>query len=463
MADRVAKSVPSPRVRSFVAVAAAAVVLVGCASGARQRLAAPISVPATAATPAASSATSSPDAASTPTPMTSGSSTDPAASNLSVPPAASAPTVTLFDAEHGVAVVGVSPLAYGNAPSTLWISTDMTHWRDVTPPGARDFAWERLYATFDEASFLNSRTGWVTTWNAGNLAVTAYRTTDGGTTWSAIGIGGEGDHAGDADWIQLLSPRVALSEAISATGPGMNLAITTDAGQSWRTTYTGPSPSTTNYPNPGPFELPMSFISTTRGFAATAIPPAEPQVLGGLFDTSDGGAHWTQLALPGIDTAACSRPTTPSSQCLSTLPTFTDPTHGVLASEIITGTHASIRFDTSSDTGASWQQAAPTINLPLPYVGADSYSWPDALVATPSASDWWLVSETGNGLTSQVTTDAGNHWSTVETAGVLGAPNRLEAIDATRALIETLITTSNGTTNTLYATSDGGHSWQRIF
>jgi photosystem II stability/assembly factor-like uncharacterized protein len=472
MAERVEMSMASPRVRSFVAVAAAMLAVVGCASGPGQNAATTMSVPATTATmslPATSAtatpsfATPSPGVVSTSTPMASGSGIDPAASNLSLPPAASVPTVTMVDAEHGVAVVGLSPLAYGNAPSTLWISSDMIHWRDVTPPGAHAFAWETVYATFDQASFLNSSTGWVTAWNAGDDALTAYRTTDSGGTWSAIGIGGHGDHAGDADWIQLLSPRVVLSEAVAATAPGMNLAITIDAGQSWRTTYTGPSPSTTNSPNPGPFELPMSFISATRGFAATAIPPAEPQVRGGLFATADGGTHWTQLTLPGIDTAACAPPTSISSPCLSTLPTFSDPTHAVLASEVITGTAATIRFDTSSDAGASWQQVGPTIDVPLRYVGADSYYQPDALVATPSARSWWVVSDDGTGLTSQVTTDAGKLWSTVKTPGVLGAPTRLEAIDESRALVETMMTTSDGTTNALYATNDSGRSWRRVF
>ncbi len=32
----------------------------------------------------------------------------------------------------------------------------------------------------------------------------------------------------------------------------------------------------------------MLFISPTRGFAATAIPPAEFQVPGGIFSTADG-------------------------------------------------------------------------------------------------------------------------------------------------------------------------------
>jgi hypothetical protein len=463
MADRVALSMPSPRVRSVVAVAAVTLVSVGCAAGARQRVAAPISVPATSERSAASSATSSPGAQLTPTPMTSGSGTDPAASNLSAPPAASVPTVTMFDAEHGVAVVGVSPLASGNARSTLWISTDLTHWRDVTPPGARDFAWERLYATFDEASFLDASTGWVTSWNVGNLAVTAYRTTDGGKTWSAIGIGGHGDHGGDAEWIQLLNPTTAFAETIAATAARMNVAVTSDAGQSWRTTYTGPPwPSADTDPSPGPFELPMSFISATRGFAATAIPPAEPQVPGGFFSTSDGGAHWTQLTPPGPDTAACTGSPTTGSQCWFALPTFADPTHGVLASEVITGTQASIGFDTSSDAGATWRRAA-TIHLPLPPVAAGSYPKPYALVATPTTSNWWTVSATGNGLTSQVTTDAGKHWSTVQTAGLLGAPSSLQAADASHALLETSTATSERTTSALYATTDSGRIWHPIF
>jgi photosystem II stability/assembly factor-like uncharacterized protein len=73
------------------------------------------------------------------------------------------------------------------------------------------------------------------------------------------------------------------------------------------------------------------------------------------------------------------------------------------------------------------------------------------------------VSANGGGVTTRVSTDAGQHWSVVDNGDVLGAPDQLEALDATHALLETDIITSNGETTALYVTSDGGRSWKTLF
>jgi photosystem II stability/assembly factor-like uncharacterized protein len=390
---------------------------------------------------------------------------NPAASNFSVPPAVSTPSVSLVYVDHGVALVGVSPIGGGAQsaqPSTLWLSTDLVHWRDVTPPASRQPFEGNLYVMFDQASFLSPTTGWVTTWNSWNLGVTIYRTADGGKSWTTAPAGsGHGDHAGDADWIQLLTPAVAFDENIEATASNMSLSVTTNAGTSWRTVYTGPPATAT--PTPSAYEAPMLFVSRLHGFAATAIPPAEGQIDQGFFKTTDGGVSWTVVTPPlAPSTTTCPSDNLEMVECLFALPAFSDATHAVLATEVVDGARATVGFDVTSDGGSSWQLTT-TVDVPIPLVPADSYPKSYALVATPASRAWWIVSADGGGVTTRISSDAGQHWSVADSLDVLGAPGQLEALDATHALLMTDVITSEGATGALYVTSDSGRSWKTLF
>jgi hypothetical protein len=380
--------------------------------------------------------------------------------------------ISMVYAQNGVALIGVIDACCGSqgtdAP-TLWMSNDMTHWRNVTPPGSREQVnpsyFPGLYATFDQASFLNPSTGWVTTWNAGNLGVTAYRTSNGGKTWSSVRISGHGDHGGDADWIQLLTPKVAFDENVAATAPHFSLSTTTDAGQSWRDVYQWPSPTDDSAPPPMPFAMPIVFVSANRGFAAAGIPPAEGDVTGDFFTTDDGGVHWSRLTPPSMKDALCpTAQTLPgSSSCLVLVPRFTGPDDGVLATEVISGAQATVGFDTTGDGGTSWR-AATSVDVPLPVFPPNGFSMSNyAFVATPSVTTWWIASYSPQGVTTRVTSDAGSHWSTVTSREFDGTPTNLNAVDATHALLTTWVLGADGATDRVYSTSDAGSSWTPLF
>ena len=366
-----------------------------------------------------------------------------------------------MDVEHGVAVVGMA--GAGDGKPTLWLSTDLEHWRDVTPPAARKTFEGGFFADFDQASFISPTTGWVTTWNGWNLAVTIYRTADGGRSWTSAPGGAHSFHAGDAEWIQLLSPTLAFSETVTPVAPRMYLRITTDAGASWRTLYTGPSFDNGN-PPPNPFLLPMVFTSQLRGFAATAIPPSDFEVAQGegFFQTTDGGVSWTLLTPPRAPSSACPPSDDSAIECLFALPAFSDANHAVLATEVVDGAHATVGFDITTDGGSSWRLTT-SVDVPIPVVPADSYPKSYALVSTPSSRNWWIASPNAQGVTTRISSDAGQHWSVADSADVLGAPEHLDALDATHALLTTDIITSEGATSALYVTNDGGRSWETLF
>ena len=106
------------------------------------------------------------------------------ASPIIDPPGPDGVSISLVYAARGLALVGTAAGAPGLAQSAhLYISTDLVHWRQVTPPRA-DSKNPMQSGNFEAASFLNEDTGWVTTSNGAMAEVTIYRTDDGGRSWT---------------------------------------------------------------------------------------------------------------------------------------------------------------------------------------------------------------------------------------------------------------------------------------
>ena len=232
------------------------------------------------------------------------------------------PSPTLVYRGAGVVVVGISPVGggfQGTKPSRLYLSNDLVHWRDVTPPQSQAVPDPRYatYPFFEQASFISPYTGWVTAWNTATLGVTIYRTGDGGRTWTAIGGLGHGAHGGAALLIDLITPSTAFSEQFDPAAPEMSLSISRNSGQTWRTVYTGPPHGTGDSgPLAGPDEMPFTFINSLDGFSAVGVPPQSPGAIpgeGDFFDTSDGGSTW-QRQSPPLPTTTLQCPTTPGSE-----------------------------------------------------------------------------------------------------------------------------------------------------
>ena len=389
-----------------------------------------------------------------------------------VPPAVAAATesTTLVYAQSGVAVVGVTSGGSGTQgthPSKLYLSTDMVRWRDVTPPQVA-VQTNGTYAWFEHASFLNASVGWVTAWNPGTTYVTFYRTSDGGTTWSAIPGGGHSGNAGATTLIQLVSPTAAFREYLEPTAPSMSLQATTDAGQTWRTVYNGPSATTKSAALSGPFEIPITFADDRLGFGTEgSIPPTDP--LGEasqpeFFATRDGGATWTAESPPlPRNGAGCPAeidgPDSPTT-CVYSAPTFAGTDRAVVAGAVFTGTSATINFDDTADSGEHWTQRSQRsvlLDRP-PQTGDGLYIVDYPLVALPSTTTWWLINWTTTSMTTQTTTSSGTHWAEATSTWAGQRPTNLQPLDATTAIL----TTTEASATQLFTTTSNGQSWKPL-
>jgi photosystem II stability/assembly factor-like uncharacterized protein len=383
------------------------------------------------------------------------------------------PDVTLVYFGPGVAVVGVSSSCCGNqgtTPSKLYLSTDLVHWRNVTPTGSQRSREPGQHPFFESASFLDADTGWVTTWDAANDDVRIWKTTNRGRTWTGMTGHGHSANAGATTTVQLVSPNTAFMEWLEPTGPGMGLSLTHDAGAHWRTVYAGSTPGNERQPPNGPFEMPLMFLNDSIGFGAEGIPPANPLTTvapGYVFRTSDGGDRWSPVRPPGAASPPCppahTRPA--AFTCFTGLPAPVGGQNLVLPVVLQRAGQAVITFDTSHNDGVSWSKAR-TLVLPIAAPSSADQALgqlrsPLVSIASPTA--WWATFNKGRRLTALTSTDAGQHWRRA-TAVITGTPLRLWATTNHQAWLLAEVPSSGGSggeTRQLLVTNDAGDTWHR--
>jgi photosystem II stability/assembly factor-like uncharacterized protein len=387
--------------------------------------------------------------------------TAPPSASTTLPAVATTPLPTLIYRGPGVTLVGVSPLCCGYEgakPSRLYLSTDLVHWTDITPPQSQRINDPRYpaYGFFEQASFLSPSVGWITTWNPATIQTTIYRTNSGGRTWTSVPGGGHGAHGGAAALIDLLSPTTAFEEQLEPTAPATSLSVTTDSGQSWKTVYRAPQQP--NVPQ-GPLDIRMVFTDPQHGFAADGVPPAGSFGPGGdMFYTSDGGSSWQKRTLPlPVTTLACptSANASASTSCSYSVPVFSNPRDGAVAAVVASNTQAQVAFDVTSDGGQSWRR---TSQLTVT-VSANHPRFACPLISVVPTGSWWVLCWTGSSASTQVTTDQGTNWTTNRASLPPGVPTSLEAFDSNQALLSVENTTPDATITQLLVTHDAGRHW----
>lgn len=218
--------------------------------------------------------------------------------------------------------------------NVMWTHDNGQQWTKITPAALGTDLIQRVF-------FRTEREGWIVSISAAGDALTAWRTQDGGASWTShvaarLPDGGAPSAIEFTDaangWVM-----VRLSSSANFT-PGLLLA-TTDGGQSWKALPTPPIGGA------------IHFTSRTTGWLAGG--PAGDQ----LFVTRDGGQSWArQVVSPpsGVDAG---------SRAIAQLPRFRTDAEGVLP-VVFTGAKSSVLATyVTSDAGATWHSKT-LVSLP---------------------------------------------------------------------------------------------------
>lgn len=329
-------------------------------------------------------------------------------------------------------------------------------------------------------SFFTSRRGWAVTQDGNTLLVTG----DGGATWlnaTPAALAGASD---------LFFQPFYLNETTAWFTPaeyGATSAMlyhTEDAGVSWTTT-------------PVPFDnARYFFLNLTSGFALVDLGAAAGSHYVALYQTSDGGANWTEVFThePG---ASKSLPESGSKSGIA----FLDVNQGWIGGAIPMEDY--FYLYTTTDSGFTWAQETD-ITLPGAYAGNFLEVWQpffrsntvaylpvraltadgDTLLLVYRSADGgqsWTFQNAipdgrvvdfttvdqgwaGGGTSLLTTTDGGVTWTP---SGMTGIPAgdgilNLDFVDDQNGWVLTTPDESTWTPLRLFRTTDGGASWTQL-
>jgi photosystem II stability/assembly factor-like uncharacterized protein len=324
----------------------------------------------------------------------------------------------------------------------LWIRQRRTLW--MSWDAAEPWLSARLPAATIALSVIDPATIWVVTvgadsvWpytgqgSADTLHLVVRGSSDSGATWQATSL--EGNFGGLQPvirFVDLLHGYLLL--APYRGGPASRVLVTSDGGASWQD---GP------IIEPPPAALGDRFtIGPDGALWAGSQGDAGPVDRAILAVSRDGGSSWTDAGLPGLvnDVAP--------GDSVVVAPQFFGE-RGVVAVARTRGSGA-LRTYTTDDAGSTWTEA----RNPDGRLGASAFTALDQ-------SLWVVARSTGMATTR----DAGRSWQDLESRGLpAGSPSWLGFTDPNRGLVVIDIKLpQGGTSSRLYATRDGGASWEPL-
>lgn len=278
-------------------------------------------------------------------------------------------------------------------------------------------------------------------------------TSDGGKTWLDVLPQDQQANKGYSgpelvvDFLNASTAWFALSQG-KASVVSTFVYHTSNGGQSWQEA-TFPL----NIPNSSLHVRQLAFSDLHHGWLLlTATQDQTNTESAFIFSTSDGGQHWTQVATTG--TAGGAIPLQGDKAAMN----FMDTQTGWLTIGDYSTISATAGLYKSSDGGHTWtRQNLPTFANPTK---------PTLMPLAPtffSANDGILPIQYSNtsstGIVLYDTHNAGASWQVasilpITIAGALDAA-QVDFLDASHGWI------IDGTTTTLYMTSDGGHTWSK--
>jgi photosystem II stability/assembly factor-like uncharacterized protein len=327
---------------------------------------------------------------------------------------------------------------------------DFTRWIDVTPSQVTaNPGYSYGDASFESASFLDQRRGWVALFDPATTVVSVFRTVDGGRSWDQVQGAGHTMNAGAVTRLQFLTPSFGFMEIAQPSGPGADLLVTYDGGGHW---------SSRSSFRPGLNETSLPLADTwfvDPGHALATRPSWRCADRHALWSSSDGGRSWSISALPAEYATGGDGCISMGSPRISGVSAATLP----ITSMADDGSH--IGFLTSSDAGATWRVAGgfPSTFSPARTQYPGSANAPVPVGSVAADESWWVAGTQPSGtLEVAVSNDQGRHWERPGGRGLVGQPRTLIARSARAAWC----LVSDGPNSRLFATSDGGASWTPV-
>ena len=296
-------------------------------------------------------------------------------------------------------------------------------WTDVSPDG-----WSQDMLP-SSAFFRNEVHAWVVQTDPVDFERgTFYHTSDSGASWSKsdvpFGAGIMTFYDNRNGWIMVGLGAGAGSQAIA-------IFVTHDGGATWAETYR----RDTGEPEPegeiplGGSKQGITFRDSSHGYVTGSIPADDVSY---LYASNDGGVHFQQQDIPlpdGIATAMLSLEA----------PIFFTNQEGVLPVYLYTPDGSFTNFYTTTDGGATW---TPTSLVPV----LGRYS-------APERNNWFVWD--GNVLYHS--TDTGRSWDEITpNINLDGMIATLDFVDGQNGWVTSI--DANGVTKLSY-TADGGVTW----
>jgi photosystem II stability/assembly factor-like uncharacterized protein len=363
-------------------------------------------------------------------------------------------------AGHGVEVI--SSINNSSDCSRVYISSDLRHWRNITPPLRANLVGCEY--TWASASFVSRRDGWVLANNPADASTILRHTVNGGRTWTTE-PGGETGSAGGGESIDFVNARLGWRQQFAnGSNHPFVLQRTDDGGVTWTSVMRAP------VKNNGCEFLPDVFADASLGFAAlpsggagVGLSLSTPYV----WRTLDGGVHWSKMTLPRPPSIG------PKDRAVYLQPVFFGR-DGSLAVDYSDGSHQEVALYISVDYGRHWSlprgrtflmgvKGTITIHDTSPRYACSflsTISGSPVSVDLFSPTGWWMVRPGPKGHTTEVKSFKGDGYM-FETTADLPATTRGVTLDALNGN-DALVSVGSGESSSVYSTTDGGTGWTEV-
>ena len=391
---------------------------------------------------------------------TSAHNAPPAGANLSSATSPATNNTSLLYVGHGVGVVATYNQNTGC--SEAFLSNDLVHWRNVTPPLKRTTGIAKgqcLYA-WNGAYFTSPTDGWLQARNEGGTETILRHTLDAGRSWVAQPSGDTGSNGG-TETINFVNSKIGWRQQFGFGSNG-NYALqrTLNGGATWSTRSPDSRGSCTF--------AQVVFSSASVGFAFSNWQGVSNPTF--LLRTENGGVDWSRITFP-----------TPPSLLHSARGLYGEPkfigADGLVPVDFPVNGHQDIFFYATHDGGLTWKvnansmlpiivneplklnplTATQTCNLDTSATGGRA-----AVISLANLSTWWILVPGPKGATKRlVVSESGNAVSTFQVNDLPATTGQMEytALNANDALITLPIPYGYQTT---YESTDGGATWRKL-